>query len=59
MAKQTKCKKSNGVRKDRNVAEATTRANKIRKFSKIVRDNPNDFNARNTLAQLKHDAGII
>lgn len=57
MAKASKCKKSTGIRKDRSVAEATTRANKIRKFQKIVRNNPNDFNAQNTLAQLLHDAG--
>lgn len=51
------CKKASH-KKDRSVAEATTRANKIRKFRKIVKNNPNDFNAKNTLAQLLYDAGV-
>lgn len=45
--------------KDRSVAEATTRANKLRKFRKIVRANPNDHCARNTLKQLMADAGLL
>lgn len=57
MAKSKNCKKASHT-KDRSIAEATTRANKIRKFEKIVRNNPNDFNAKNTLAQLRHDAGV-
>lgn len=51
-----KCKKASH-RKNRSVAEATTRANKIRKFETIVHKNPNDHCALNTLTQLKHDAG--
>ena len=46
------------TRKNRDLAEANTRRNKIRKFERIVRNNPNDHCAMNTLAQLKHDAGI-
>jgi len=57
MAKSKNCKKASH-RKDRNVAEATTRANKIRKFRKIVKNNPADHCAVNTLAQLLHDAGV-
>lgn len=51
------CKKKSHT-KDRNVAEATTRRNKLRKFERIVRNNPNDHCARNTLAQLQHDCGV-
>jgi hypothetical protein len=54
----SKCKKSKGIKKDRNIAEMTTRKNKIRKFEKIVRNNPNDHCAINTLAQLYHDSGV-
>ena len=43
--------------KNREVAEMTTRANKIRKFTRICKQNPNDHSARNTLNQLLHDAG--
>lgn len=51
------CKKKSTT-KDRNVAEMTTRKNKIRKFERIVRKNPNDHCAANTLGQLRYDAGI-
>jgi hypothetical protein len=44
--------------KNRDIAEMTTRKNKIRKFEKIVRNNPNDFCAKNTLAQLYWDSGV-
>ena len=44
--------------KNRDIAEMTTRKNKIRKFEKIVRNNPNDHCAVNTLAQLYHDSGV-
>ena len=44
--------------KNLEVAKSTTRKNKIRKFETIVRKNPNDHCAKNTLAQLKYDAGI-
>ena len=44
--------------KNRELAEANTRRNKIRKFERICRTNPNDHCARNTLNQLKHDAGV-
>ena len=43
--------------KNLDVAQATTRANKIRKFTRIVKNNPNDHCAVNTLAQLIHDSG--
>jgi len=54
MAKQ--CKK-NQSRKVLDLAVANTRRNKIRKFQTIVRKNPNDHAALNTLNQLLHDAG--
>ena len=57
MAKSKNCKKASH-RKDRAVAEATTRANKIRKFRRIVKNNPNDFNALETLRQLCYEAGV-
>ena len=57
MAKSKNCKKASH-RKDRSVAEATTRANKIRKFRRIVKNNPNDFNALETLRQLCYEAGV-
>jgi len=57
MAKSKNCKKASH-RKDRGVAEATTRANKIRKFRRIVKNNPRDFNALETLRQLCYDAGV-
>lgn len=41
--------------KDRTLSELTTFDNKIRKFTRIVKNNPNDHAAKNTLAQLKHD----
>ena len=44
-------------KKNRDVAEMTTRANKIRKFTRICKNNPNDHCARNTLNQLLHDSG--
>ena len=50
------CNKKQSSR-NREVAEMTTRRNKIRKFEKIVRNNPNDHCAVNTLAQLIHDSG--
>ena len=44
-------------KKNRDVAEMTTRTNKIRKFMRICKQNPNDHSARNHLNQLLHDAG--
>ena len=44
--------------KNLEIAKATTRKNKIRKFERIVRKNPHDHCALNTLMQLRHDAGI-
>ena len=55
MAKTCNKKQS---KKNREIAEMTTRRNKIRKFEKIVRNNPNDHCAINTLAQLYHDSGV-
>ncbi len=57
MAKSNKCKKSSN-RKDRNLAEATTRANKIRKCETILRNHPNNHVVANQLAQLRHDSGV-
>ena len=54
MSKQGKCKKASH-RKDINVARATTLKNKVAKFERIVRKNPNDHCARNTLNQLRYD----
>jgi len=51
-----KCKK-NRSSKNLDMAIANTRRNKIRKFQSIVRKNPNDHSALNTLNQLLHDAG--
>jgi len=39
------------------IAQATTRCNKIKKFTRICKKNPNDHAAFNTLNQLLHDAG--
>jgi hypothetical protein len=44
--------------KNREVAEATTRANKIRKYTRICKQHPNNHVAFNTLNQLLHDSGI-
>lgn len=45
------------TKKNRDIAELTTRNNRIRKFQRIVKNNPNDHCAINTLGQLLHDAG--
>jgi hypothetical protein len=50
-----KCKKSNGVKKDRNVAIANTLQNKIAKLQKRLRDNPNQPDVRNALLQAHFD----
>jgi len=51
-----KCKK-NQSRKVLDLAVANTRRNKIAKFTRICKKNPNDHAAFNTLNQLLHDAG--
>ena len=43
--------------KNRDIAEMTTRKNKIIKFTGICKKFPNDHCARNTLNQLLHDSG--
>lgn len=50
-----KCKKSTGNRKDPLLARANTLRNKIRKFTRIVKKNPHDLCAINTLIQYKYD----
>ena len=57
MAKSNKCKKSSH-RKNRDVAEATTRANKIRKAEKLLRNCPHNIAVKNQLNQLYHDSGL-
>jgi hypothetical protein len=57
MAKSKNCKKASH-RKDRNIAEATTRANKIRKCESILRKCPHNIAVINQLAQLRYDAGV-
>ena len=57
MAKSKNCKKASH-RKDRNGAEATTRANKIRKCEAIMRRQPNNHVVANQLAQLRYDSGV-
>ena len=52
-----KCKKASHP-KNRDVAEMTTRKNKIRKFTRICKNNPHDHCARNTLNQMLHDSGF-
>ena len=51
------CKKA-AHRKNRDVAEATTRATKIREYERICRKQPNNHVAFNVLNQLLHDSGI-
>lgn len=57
MAKNCKKASHRNTPAQRTAAEARTRANKIRKFTKICKENPHDHNARNHLNQLLHDAG--
>ena len=56
MAKSKNCKKSSN-RKDLATAQATTRANKIRKAEKLLRDCPTNIAVKNQLNQLYYDAG--
>jgi len=58
MAKNCKKKSTRNTPAQRQAAEARTRANKIRKFRQIVKNNPNDFNALETLRQLCYEAGV-
>jgi hypothetical protein len=46
------------TKKNRDVGEMTTRANKIRKYTRICKQHPNNPVAFNTLNQLLHDSGI-
>ena len=48
------CKKASH-RKDLATAQANTLRNKIRKFERITRRNPNDHCAKSTLAQLRYN----
>jgi hypothetical protein len=57
MAKSKNCKKSSN-RKDLATAQATTRANKIRKAEKLLRACPTNIAAKNQLNQLYHDSGV-
>jgi hypothetical protein len=50
-----KCKKSKGVKKDRNIAVVNTLQNKIAKLQKRLRDNPNQPDVRNALLQAHFD----
>ena len=54
MAKSKNCKKASH-RKDATAARLTTLRNKIAKFETIVRKNPNDHCALNTLTQARYD----
>jgi len=56
MAKSKNCKKASH-RKDRGIAEATTRANKIRKAEKLLRECPTNIAVKNQLNQLYYDSG--
>jgi hypothetical protein len=56
MAKSKNCKKASN-RKDLATAQATTRANKIRKAEKLLRDCPTNIAVKNQLNQLYYDAG--
>ena len=57
MAKSKNCKKASHT-KDRSIAEATTRANKIRKAEKLLRECPHNIAVKNQLNQLYHDSGL-
>ena len=58
MAKNCKKASHRNTPAQRQAAEARTRANKIRKFRRIVKNNPQDFNALETLHQLCYEAGV-
>lgn len=57
MAKSKKCKKASHV-KNRDVAVATSRRNKLAKLTKQVKKNPADHVALNALNQIRHDLGL-
>ena len=60
MAKSKNCKKAShrNTTTQRAAAEARTRANKIRKCEKILRNCPHNIAVINQLAQLRYDSGI-
>ena len=57
MAKSKNCKKASH-RKDLATAQAQTRANKIRRAEKQLRDCPHNIAIRNQLNQLYYDSGL-